>query len=181
MIQGLDGDMPVLGDGCFVHEAAVVIGRVRLGDHSSVWPCAVIRGDVERIDVGAGTNVQDGAVLHADPGMPCTVGQRVTIGHRATVHGCTIGDEVLVGIGATVLNGAVIGSQSIIGAHALVPEGVVIPEGVLVVGTPARVKRDLTEPERAGLRAQAARYVVNAAHHAASARPGPPGVPPQSR
>ncbi len=169
MIQGLGGDIPRLGTDVFVHEAAVVIGRVVLGDHASVWPHAVIRGDIERVDVGAGTNVQDGAVLHADPGMPCVVGARVTIGHRATVHGCTVGDECLIGIGATVLNGAVIGAQSIVGAHALVPEGMQVPEGVLVVGVPARVRRDLTPEERAGLAEQAARYVANAARHAAEA------------
>ena len=169
MIQGLGGDIPRIGDGAFVHEAAVVIGRVTLGARASVWPHAVIRGDVERVDVGADTNVQDGAVLHADPGMPCVVGDRVTIGHRATVHGCTVADECLIGIGATVLNGAVIGRQSIIGAHALVPEGMEVPEGVLVVGVPARVRRELTDEERAGLAAQAARYVANAARHAAEA------------
>lgn len=169
MIQGLGGDIPRIGPDAFVHEAAVVIGRVTLGARSSVWPHAVIRGDIERVDVGDDTNVQDGAVLHADPGMPCVVGDRVTIGHRATVHGCMVGDECLVGIGATVLNGAVIGRQSIIGAHALVPEGMEVPEGVLVVGVPAKVRRDLTQEERDGLAAQAQRYVANAARHAADA------------
>ena len=169
MIQGLDGDIPRVADDAFVHEAAVVIGRVTLGERSSVWPCAVIRGDIERVDIGDDTNVQDGAVLHADPGMPCVVGDRVTIGHRATVHGCTVADECLIGIGATVLNGAVIGRQTIIGAHALVPEGMEVPEGVLVVGVPAKVRRELTDEERAGLAAQAARYVANAARHAAEA------------
>ena len=171
MIQGLGRDTPEVGVDVFAHEPVVVIGRVRLGDRSSVWPIAVLRGDVEAITVGDETNVQDGAVLHADPGMPCTVGDRVTIGHRATVHGCTVGDECLIGIGATVLNGARIGSQSIIGAHALVPEGMEIPSGVLAVGVPAKVRRDLTDEERAGLAAQAARYVANAARHAAEARP----------
>jgi len=171
MIQGLDGDIPSIGSGCFVHEAAVVIGRVDLGERSSVWPCAVIRGDIERVVVGTGTNVQDGAVLHADPGMPCVVGDHVTIGHQATVHGCTVGDESLIGIGATVLNGAVIGSQSIVGAHALVPEGMRVPDGVLVVGVPAKVRRELTPDERSGLRAQAERYVANAARHARGAGP----------
>lgn len=171
MIQGLGRDTPEIGADVFIHDTAVVIGRVHLGDRASVWPTAVIRGDVEEISVGCDTNVQDGAVLHADPGMPCKVGDRVTIGHRATVHGCTVGDECLIGIGATVLNGARIGSQSIIGAHALVPEGMEIPSGVLVVGVPAKVRRELTDEERAGLAAQAARYVANAARHAAEARP----------
>ncbi len=167
MIEGLGGDTPEIGAGAFVHEGAWVIGRVVLGPGVSVWPCAVIRGDVERIEVGAMSNVQDGAVLHADPGMPCIVGERVTIGHRATVHGCTLGDEVLVGVGATVLNGARVHARSIVGAHALVLEGARIPEGVLVVGVPARVVRDLTPAEIEGLSAQAARYVDNAARHAA--------------
>ena len=171
MIQGLGRDTPDIGADVFIHDTAVVIGRVHLGNRASVWPTAVIRGDVEQISVGCDTNVQDGAVLHADPGMPCTVGDRVTIGHRATVHGCTVGDECLIGIGATVLNGARIGSQSIIGAHALVPEGMEIPSGVLVVGVPAKVRRELTDEERAGLAAQAARYVANAARHAKEARP----------
>jgi carbonic anhydrase/acetyltransferase-like protein (isoleucine patch superfamily) len=109
-------------------------------------------------------------VLHADPGMPCVVGNRVTIGHQATVHGCTVQDECLIGIGATVLNGATIGAQSIVGAHALVPEGMQVPPGVLVVGVPAKVKRELTTEERAGLAAQAARYVANAARHASEAQ-----------
>ena len=169
MIQGLGRDIPQVGADAFVHEAAVVIGRVTLGARSSVWPHAVIRGDIERVDVGCDTNVQDGAVLHADPGMPCLVGDRVTIGHRATVHGCTVGDECLIGIGATVRNGAVVGAQSIVGAHALVPEGMKIPEGVLVVGVPAKVRRELTDEEKAGLAAQAQRYVANAARHAAEA------------
>ena len=171
MIQGLGRDTPEIGADVFIHDTAVVIGRVHLGDRASVWPTAVIRGDVEEISVGCDTNVQDGAVLHADPGMPCTVGDRVTIGHRATVHGCTVGDECLIGIGATVLNGARIGSQSIIGAHALVPEGMEIPSGVLVVGVPATVRRDLTDAERERLAVQAARYVANATRHAKEARP----------
>jgi carbonic anhydrase/acetyltransferase-like protein (isoleucine patch superfamily) len=169
VIQGLGRDIPDIAADAWVHEAAVVIGRVRLGAHCSAWPTSVIRGDIEGIEVGEGTNVQDGAVLHADPGMPCIVGRYVTIGHQATVHGCTVGDECLIGIGATVLNGAVIGAGSIIGAHALVPEGMVVPEGSLVVGVPARVRRDLTDDERRGLRAQAERYVANAARHRANA------------
>jgi carbonic anhydrase/acetyltransferase-like protein (isoleucine patch superfamily) len=171
VIQGLGDDTPDLAPSVFVHPSAVVIGRVTSGDGSSVWPTAVIRGDSEGIRVGAHTNVQDGAVLHADPGLPCVVGDRVTIGHRATVHGCTIADECLIGIGATILNGAVVGEGSIVGAHALVPEGMVIPPGSLAVGVPARVRRALTEAERQGLPAQAARYAGNAVRHAREARP----------
>lgn len=171
MIQGLGADDPRIAPDVFVHESAIVIGRVTIGASSSVWPTAVIRGDIERIEVGTATNVQDGAVLHADPGMPCVVGDRVTIGHRATVHGCRIDDECLIGIGATVLNGAHIGAGSIVGAHALVPEGMIIPPGSLVVGLPARVRRELTTSERDGLPAQAERYAMNAARHTAEAHP----------
>ncbi len=169
MIQALGKDTPQLGPDVFIHETAVVIGRVALGARASVWPTAVIRGDTEAISVGDDTNVQDGAVVHADPGMPCSIGARVTVGHRATVHGCTVEDECLIGIGATVLNGAVIGVGSIVGANALVPEGMQVPPGVLVMGVPAKVRRDLTAEERAGLSAQAARYVANAARHASEA------------
>ncbi len=170
MIQALGKDTPQLGPDVFIHETAVVIGRVALGARASVWPTAVIRGDTEAISVGDDTNVQDGAVVHADPGMPCSIGARVTVGHRATVHGCTIEDECLIGIGATVLNGAVIGVGSIVSAHALVPEGMHVPPGVLVMGVPAKVRRDLTAEERSGLSAQAARYVASAARHASEAR-----------
>ena len=130
MIRALSGQVPRLGPGAFVHDAAEVIGRVTLGARSSVWPRAVIRGDTEDIEVGDETNVQDGAVLHADPGLPCTLGARVTVGHLACVHGCTVGDESLIGIGAVVLNGARIGTGSIVGAGAVVPEGVEVPRGV---------------------------------------------------
>ena len=159
VIRALSGQVPHLGPGAFVHEAAEVIGRVTLGARSSVWPRAVIRGDTEDIRVGEDTNVQDGAVLHADPGFPCTLGARVTVGHLACVHGCAVGDEALIGIGAVVLNGARIGAGSIVGAGAVVAEGVEIPEGSMVLGVPGRVVRPLSAGEREGLRASAARYV----------------------
>lgn len=159
MIRTLDGHVPHLEPGAFVHDAAEVIGRVTLAARSSVWPRAVIRADSERIAVGEETNVQDGAVLHADPGLPCLIGRRVTVGHLACVHGCTVEDEVLVGIGAVVLNGARIGSGSIVGAGAVVAEGVEIPAGSLALGVPARVVRPTTAQEREGLRAGARRYV----------------------
>ncbi len=165
MIRALSGQVPRLGPGAFVHEAAEVIGRVTLGARSSVWPRAVIRGDTEDIAVGEDTNVQDGAVLHADPGFPCTLGARVTVGHLACVHGCAVGDEALIGIGAVVLNGARIGAGSIVGAGAVVPEGVEIPEGSMVLGVPGRVVRPLGAEEREGLRGSAARYVALIAVH----------------
>jgi carbonic anhydrase/acetyltransferase-like protein (isoleucine patch superfamily) len=158
MIRSLPGFEPRVHPDCFVHESADVIGRVVLGARASVWPRAVIRGDTDLITVGDATNVQDGAVLHADAGVPCTVGSRVTIGHLACVHGCTIEDEVLVGIGAVILNRAVIGTGSLVGAGAVVAEGVVIPPGSLVLGVPGRVVRETTTEERRGLVSSAAHY-----------------------
>jgi len=165
VIRPLDGHTPEIGNGAFVHVAAEVIGRVRLGARASVWPMAVIRGDTEDIEVGDDGNVQDGAVLHADPGFPCRVGARVTIGHRAVVHGCTVGAGSMIGMGAIVMNGAVVGEGSIVGAGAVVPEGVEIPPGSMAVGIPARVVRETTGDERRGLLASADRYVALIAVH----------------
>ncbi len=160
VIRPLDGHEPALGPGAFVHEAAEVIGRVRLGARASVWPRAVIRGDTEDITVGDETNVQDGSVLHADPGFPCRLGDRVTVGHLAVVHGCTVGDGALVGMGAIVMNGAEVGAGSIVGAGAVVPEGMTVPPGTMALGVPAKVVRELTPAEREGLLGSAARYVA---------------------
>ena len=160
MIRPLDGHEPTLGPGAFVHEAAEVIGRVSLGARSSVWPRAVIRADSEAIAVGDDTNIQDGAVLHADPGLPCRLGSRVTVGHLACVHGCQIDDEVLIGMGAIVMNGAHIGSGSIVGAGAVVVEGTIVPPDSMALGIPARVVRPTTPQEREALRGAAGRYVA---------------------
>ena len=159
VIRSLTGQAPTLGPGAFVHDAAEVIGRVTLGARASVWPRAVIRGDTEDVAVGDETNIQDGAVLHADPGFPCVLGARVSVGHLACVHGCTVEDDALIGIGAVVLNGARIGSGSIVGAGAVVAEGVEVPPGSLVLGVPGRVARAVTAEQRDGLRATAAHYV----------------------
>ena len=159
MIRSLTGVVPHLGPGAFVHDGAEVIGRVSIGRSASVWPRAVIRGDTERISVGAETNVQDGAVLHADPGFPCVLGDRVSVGHLACVHGCTVEDEALIGMGAIVMNGARIGSGSIVGAGAVVPEGLEVPPGSLVLGVPGRVARATSPEERDGLLTTAAHYV----------------------
>ena len=155
---------PRLGIGVYLARTAVVVGDVTLGDHSSVWYGAVLRGDINRIVVGHHSNVQDNAVLHLADDFPCLVGNWVTIGHSANVHACKIGDECLIGMGATVLDGTVVGAQSLIGANALVTPGTVIPPGSLVVGSPAKVKRPLTAEERAGLRHWAEKYVVNGAY-----------------
>jgi carbonic anhydrase/acetyltransferase-like protein (isoleucine patch superfamily) len=160
----------------FVHPLAFVCGDVTLADGASVWPFAVVRGDNERIVVGADSNVQDGAVLHADPGLPCVLGARVTVGHRAVVHGATVRDDVLVGMGALVLNGAVLGAGSIVGAGAVVREGMVVPPGSLVVGVPGRVARATTEEERARIARTAAAYVRLQARHRAGDFPPHGGI-----
>ena len=159
---------PVLGQGVYIAHGAVVAGDVTLGDHSSVWYNAVLRGDINRIRVGHHTNVQDNAVLHLDDDRPCTLGNYVTVGHSAIVHGCTVGDESLIGMGAVILDGVIIGRQCLIGAKALVTQGSQIPDGSLVLGTPAKVVRPLTEQERQALRESAEKYAHNAAwclHH----------------
>lgn len=125
----------------YIHPSAVVIGNVTLGRDASVWPTAVVRGDIAEVVIGDETNVQDGTIIHVDEGLPVRVGHRVTIGHRAVIHGCTIEDNCLIGIGAVVLNGAVIGTGSVVGAGAVVPEGMRVPPGSLVLGVPARVVR----------------------------------------
>lgn len=158
-----------LGDLCvdahpqsWVAPTATVIGRVRLEKNASVWFGAVIRGDNELITIGEGSNVQDGAILHTDEGFPLTVGNDVTIGHQAMLHGCVIGDGSLIGIQAVVLNGAQVGANCLIGAKALVTEKMVIPDGSLVVGSPAKVVRTLSEQQQADIRANAVGYVANA-------------------
>jgi gamma-carbonic anhydrase len=157
---------PRLGKGAFVARSAVVIGDVTIGDRSSIWFNAVLRGDLNRIVVGHHTNVQDNAVLHLADNFPCVVGNYVTIGHGAMVHACTVEDGSLIGMGATILDGAVIGTQSLVGARALVTEGTRIPPGSLVLGMPARVVRRLATREKAALKAIAMKYVRGAAWYA---------------
>ncbi|PSR66816.1 gamma carbonic anhydrase family protein [Nocardia sp. MDA0666] len=156
---------PQIDDTAWVAPTAAVIGRVRLGEQVSVWYGAVIRGDMEDIEIGAGTNIQDGCVLHADPGFTLQVGSGVSVGHNAILHGCTIGDDVLVGMGATVLNGAVIGEGSLIAANALIPEGAKIPPGSLVAGVPGKVRRELGDAERDRIKLNAAVYLHNMTTH----------------
>lgn len=164
MKYSLNGHRVTLeGGGHFIAPNAAVIGQVTLRDRSSVWFGCVLRGDVERIDIGPGSNIQDGSVLHADPGYPLVVGENVTVGHNAMLHGCSVGDGSLVGIGAVVLNGARIGRNCLIGAGALVTEGMEIPDGSLVLGAPAKVRRQFSEEEQAALALNAEHYVRNAA------------------
>ena len=168
----LDGSAPEVADDAWVAPTAVLVGRVRLGSGSSAWYGAVLRGDGEQITVGAGSNVQDGCVVHADPGFPATIGDGVVVGHNAVVHGCTVEDGSLIGMGSTVLNGAVIGAGSLVAAGAVVLEGTQVPPGSLVAGVPAKVRRPLTEQEAAGIAAGAADYVERARTHArATAQP----------
>ena len=149
----------------WIHDTAVVLGRVTLGEDVSVWPTAVIRGDVERIEIGARSNVQDGAVIHADEGIPTIIGADCVIGHRAVVHGTVLEDGVLVGMGAVLLNRVRVGAGSIIGAGAVVTEGMQIPPGSLVLGVPARVVRVLSAEQQATIKDNAARYAVLKEHH----------------
>lgn len=155
---------PSLGKGVYLARSAVVLGDVTLGDHSSVWYNAVLRGDINRIVVGHHTNIQDNAVVHLADEFPCVIGNWVTVGHSAVVHACTVGDECLVGMGAVVLDGAVIGNQCLIGAKALVTPGTRIPDGSLVLGAPAKVVRMLSDQERGELKYWAEKYVHNAAY-----------------
>ena len=156
---------PNVHPAAFVHPLAAVIGDVVLGERASVWPFAVLRGDGDRIVVGDGSNVQDGAVVHVDRGVPATIGARVTVGHRAIVHGATVEDDCLVGMAAVLLNRVVLGRGSIVAAGAVVPEGTVVPPNSLVMGVPGRVRRLTTDDERARIARTAAAYVeLQAAH-----------------
>lgn len=161
-IYELDGAAPEVHDSAWVADSAEVMGRVRLEADASVWFGAVLRGDCDQIHVGAGSNIQDASVLHADVGQPLHIGARVTVGHQVMLHGCTIGDESLIGIGAVVLNGAKIGKNCLVGAGALVTEGKEFADGSMILGSPAKVVRQLTPEQIEGLRLSAQHYVENA-------------------
>jgi carbonic anhydrase/acetyltransferase-like protein (isoleucine patch superfamily) len=162
-LHSLDGISPTLPgeDQYWVAPTATVIGKVTLGAGVGIWFGAVLRGDGEPIVIGADTNLQENVIVHTDPGFPVTVGAGCTIGHGAIVHGCTIGANVLIGMGATILNGAVIGDNSLVGAGALVTEGKIFPAGSLVIGSPAKVARPLTDNEIARNRQSATHYAAN--------------------
>ncbi|MGW0630594.1 gamma carbonic anhydrase family protein [Streptomyces sp. NPDC002758] len=165
LIVGIGGKEPQVDVEAFVAPTASVIGDVTLRAGASVWYGAVVRGDVETITVGADANVQDNVTLHADPGFPVTVGERVSIGHNAVVHGATVEDDCLIGMGATVLNGAVIGAGSLVAAQALVPQGMVVPPGSLVAGVPAKVRRELSAEEMEGVTLNGTLYAELAKAH----------------
>ncbi|MFF4233036.1 gamma carbonic anhydrase family protein [Streptomyces sp. NPDC001820] len=165
LIAAVGGKEPRISPNAFTAPTSVVIGEVTMAAGSSVWYHTVLRADCGPIVLGADTNIQDNCTVHVDPGFPVTVGERVSVGHNAVLHGCTVEDDVLVGMGATVLNGAHIGAGSLIAAQALVPQGMRVPPGSLVAGVPAKVKRELTEEEREGIKLNAAMYLVLAKGH----------------
>jgi carbonic anhydrase/acetyltransferase-like protein (isoleucine patch superfamily) len=161
-IYELNGDAPLIADSAWVADSAQVMGNVTLAADASIWFGAIVRGDTDSIRVGERTNIQDLSVLHADVGMPLTVGDDVTVGHKVMLHGCTIGDGSLIGIGAVVLNGAKIGKGCLVGAGSLVTEGKEFPDGSMIMGTPAKVVRQLTPEQLQGLLQSAEHYVSNA-------------------
>jgi carbonic anhydrase/acetyltransferase-like protein (isoleucine patch superfamily) len=163
-IYQLDDRIPEIDPSAWVAEDASVIGRVRLGPGVSVWFNATLRGDNELISMGAHSNAQEGVVMHTDPGMPLTVGEQVTIGHQAMLHGCTIGDGTLIGIQAVILNGAKIGRECLIGAGALVTEGKEIPDRSVVMGSPGKIVRQVTDEEAARFRTNNGNYVRRGEH-----------------
>ena len=165
MIETYQGVMPVIPASAWVHDSAVVIGDVTLGESVSVWPTAVLRGDVHRIEVGARSNIQDGVIVHVahegpyQSGFPAIIGEDVTVGHRAVIHACTVGSRVLVGMGAIVLDGAVVEDEVMIGANTLVPPGKRLESGYLYLGSPAKPVRPITDTEREQLPYSAQHYV----------------------
>ncbi|WP_369245038.1 gamma carbonic anhydrase family protein [Streptomyces sp. R41] len=165
LIMGIGGKDPQVDQEAFAAPTSVVVGDVTLRAGASVWYGAVLRADCGPIVIGAGSNVQDNCSLHVDPGFPISIGERVSIGHNAVVHGATVEDDCLIGMGATVLNGAVIGAGSLVAAQALVPQGMQVPPGSLVAGVPAKVKRQLTDEEREGISLNGTMYVELAKAH----------------
>lgn len=164
-----DDQVPQVDDSAFVADDATLVGATTVGPQASVWYAAVVRADGDAISIGARSNVQDGCVLHADPGFPLSIGEGVSVGHRAVLHGCTIDDDVLVGMGSVVMNGAVVGSGSLLAAGTVVLEGTEVPPGSLVAGVPGKVRRSLGEAELASVRDNATTYVTRAARYAEEA------------
>jgi carbonic anhydrase/acetyltransferase-like protein (isoleucine patch superfamily) len=158
----LDDSTPVIHESAWVADSAQVVGNVNLAENSSIWFGVVARGDTETLTIGRGSNIQDNSVLHADPGVPLVIGENVTVGHQVMLHGCRIGDGTLIGIGAIVLNNARIGKNCIVGAGALVTEGKEFPDGSMILGSPAKAVRQLSDEQIEGLKRTAAHYVDNA-------------------
>lgn len=168
MIYQLEDAVPQIHASAWVAENATLAGRITLQKDVSIWFNAVLRAEHAPITVGEGSNIQDGTVCHVDPGMPLTIGRSVTVGHKVMLHGCTIGDESLIGINAVILNGAKIGRHCLIGANSLIPEGKEIPDGSLVMGSPGKIVRTLSEAQIEGLKASAMHYVENGRRYKAS-------------
>jgi carbonic anhydrase/acetyltransferase-like protein (isoleucine patch superfamily) len=166
-IYQLDNSTPDIHGSAWVADNAQVIGDVVLEENVSIWFGVVVRGDTETIKIGKGSNIQDNSVIHADPGMPLTLGQNVTVGHQVMLHGCTVGDNTLIGIQAVVLNGARIGNNCLVGAGSLVLEGKEFPDGCMILGSPAKVVRQLSPEQIEGLKKTARHYVENAARYKA--------------
>ncbi len=159
MIRSYRGTAPRVAASAYVDPGAHLIGKVVVGERSSIWPGAVLRGDTDLIEVGAETSIQDGSILHTDEGIVLKIGNRVTVGHAVVLHGCIVEDECLIGIGATVLNNAKIGKGAVIAAGALVPEGMEVPAGMLAMGVPAKVRREVSAEERARFSSGVDHYV----------------------
>lgn len=162
---------PQIAEGVFIAPTAAIIGQVTIGPEASVWFGAVIRGDVDRISIGSGTNVQDATVIHCDAGIPTNIGQNVTIGHSCIIHGSTIGDNCLIGMGSTVLNGAKLGENCLVGAGSLITEGKEFPPGSVIMGRPAKVVREIGEAELAMLRQGPENYRRNSQRYMRELRP----------
>lgn len=162
MIYALGNKAPQLADSVWVADNAVIVGDVRLADDASVWWNTVLRGDNDTITIGTASNIQEGSTLHTDLGIPLVVGQRVTVGHMVMLHGCTIGDDSLIGIGAIILNRAVIGRECLIGAGTLIPEGKSIPDRSVVMGSPGKIVRMVSDDDLARIRLAATHYVAHA-------------------
>ncbi|MDH6181444.1 carbonic anhydrase/acetyltransferase-like protein (isoleucine patch superfamily) [Microbacteriaceae bacterium SG_E_30_P1] len=166
LLVPLNGSAPSIASSAWVAPNATLVGAVTLGERASVFYGSVLRADSDRISVGRDSNLQDNVTVHCDAGVPTIVGAGVSVGHGAILHGCTIEDDCLIGMGATVLNGAVIGSGSLVAAGAVVLEGTIVPPGSLVAGVPGKVRRELTDDEKAGIRTNAAHYLELSAAHA---------------
>jgi carbonic anhydrase/acetyltransferase-like protein (isoleucine patch superfamily) len=169
-VRDFDGHKPEIDPTAYVHETAEVIGRVTLGPKSSLWPYVVLRGDVEPITIGEGTNVQDNTVIHTDHGIPTVLGKGTSVGHSAVLHGCRVGDNCLIGMGAILLNNSVVEDEAMVGAGALVPPGMRVPKGHLAVGVPAKVVRPLKPEEIKHLYENAAHYVQIREKHRESSK-----------
>ncbi|WP_424809697.1 gamma carbonic anhydrase family protein [Rhodococcus sp. 27YEA15] len=161
------GKTPKIDESAFIAPNATVVGDVSIGSGAGIWYGAVLRGDAESITIGADTNIQDNCTVHADPTFPAVLGERISVGHNAVLHGCTLEDDVLIGMGAVVLNGAHIGTGSLIAAGAVVSQGMIVPPGSLVAGVPAKIKRELSDNEKAGITANGLGYIELAKAHRA--------------